>query len=138
MPLYVLDTDHISFVQRGISQVTARYEAVSEDEIIVSVISYEEQLRGRLVTVSQAKTKEQLARAYGLLLDMQVYFCGLRVVDFGKAETVIYELLKKLHRRTGTMDLRIAATAMANDAILVTRNTQDFADIENLKLENWA
>ncbi len=138
MPLYLLDTDHITFVQRGDPKVTARYEAVPEDEIIVSVISYEEQLRGRLVTVSQAKTKEQLERAYWLLLDMQVFFCGLRVVDFGKAETAIYESLKKLHRRTGTMDLRIAATALANNAILVTRNTQDFVDIENLTLENWA
>ncbi len=69
---------------------------------------------------------------------MQVYFCGMRVVDFGKVEITIYESLKKLHRRTGTMDLRIAATALANNAILVTRNTQDFAEIENLKIENWA
>lgn len=56
MPLYLLDTDHITLVQRGDSKVTARYSAVPEAEIIVSVISYEEQLRGRLATVSQAKT----------------------------------------------------------------------------------
>jgi predicted nucleic acid-binding protein len=36
------------------------------------------------------------------------------------------------------MDLRIAAIALAQSAILVTRNTQDFIDIENLNLENWA
>jgi tRNA(fMet)-specific endonuclease VapC len=138
MALYLLDTDHISLVQRGDKNVTDRYDAVPEQEIIVSVVSYEEQLRGRLVIVSQAKTKEQLARAYWLLLDMQVYFCGMRVVDFGKVETTIYESLRKLHRRTGTMDLRIAATALAHNAILVTRNTQDFAEIENLKIENWA
>ncbi len=36
------------------------------------------------------------------------------------------------------MDLRIAAIALANNATLVTRNTQDFIEIENLTLENWA
>lgn len=138
MPLYLLDTDHITLVQRGDPKVSARYAAVPEAEILVSVISYEEQLRGRLATVSQAKTDAQIERAYWLLLDMQVYFCGLHVVDFGLRENTIYNELRKLHRRRGTMDLRIAATALANDAILVTRNTQDFIDIENLTLENWA
>ncbi len=138
MPLYLLDTDHITLVQRGDPKVTARYEAVPEEEIIVSVISYEEQLRGRLATVSQAKTDAQIERAYWLLLDMQVYFCGRHVIDFGSRENTIYNELRKLHRRAGTMDLRIAATALANNAILVTRNTQDFVDIANLTLENWA
>ena len=36
------------------------------------------------------------------------------------------------------MDLQIAATALELEATLVTRNTQDFIDIENLRLENWA
>jgi tRNA(fMet)-specific endonuclease VapC len=45
--------------------------------------------------------------------------------------------LRSLHRRTGTMDLKIAATVLSNDAILVTRNTQDFIAIANLRLENW-
>jgi predicted nucleic acid-binding protein len=36
------------------------------------------------------------------------------------------------------MDLRIVATALAHNAVLVTRNTQDFAPIENLQLDNWA
>ncbi len=36
------------------------------------------------------------------------------------------------------MDLRVAATALARDAILVTRNTQDFNSIANLRLDNWA
>jgi tRNA(fMet)-specific endonuclease VapC len=138
MPLYLLDTDHITFVQRGDPKVTARYAAVPEDEIIVSIISYEEQLRGRLAMVSQAKTDAQIERAYWLLLDMQVYFCGRHVVDFGPAESAMYAMLRPLHRRAGKMDLRIAATALANEAILVTRNTQDFIDIENLNLENWA
>lgn len=138
MPLYLLDTDHITLVQRGDPKVTERYADVPEDEIIVSVVSYEEQLRGKLATVSQAKTDTQIERAYWLLLDMQVYFCGLQVVDFGNTEITVYNGLRKPHRRAATMDLRIAATVLTHNATLVTRNTQDFIAIENLKLENWA
>lgn len=35
------------------------------------------------------------------------------------------------------VDGQIAATAIANDLILVTNNTSDFENFLNLKLENW-
>ncbi len=35
------------------------------------------------------------------------------------------------------LDLLIAATAIANNMILVTRNTADFEDIPGLMMENW-
>jgi tRNA(fMet)-specific endonuclease VapC len=35
------------------------------------------------------------------------------------------------------MDLKIAAIAIANDAILLTRNLKDFGQIEELRAEDW-
>lgn len=60
------------------------------------------------------------------------------MLDFDKVASTNFESLRKTHRRLGTMDLRIAAIAITQNVILVTRNTQDFIDIENLTLENWA
>jgi tRNA(fMet)-specific endonuclease VapC len=40
--------------------------------------------------------------------------------------------------RIGTMDLKIAATALANDATLLTRNTSDFGRIPGLRIEDWS
>ncbi len=36
------------------------------------------------------------------------------------------------------MDLRIAATVLSVEGIVVTRNTQDFKLIAGLPLENWS
>ena len=136
--LYLLDTDHISLLQRGHPTASAKYRLMKDEAVFVSVVSYEEQLRGRLAVVSQSKTPESLLMAYYRLGEMQEYFCRFRMLGFTDVEHAIFVVLRQKHRRQGKMDLRIAATALANDAILVTRNTQDFIDIENLTLENWA
>lgn len=46
----------------------------------------------------------------------------------------------KLERRgkpIGPHDLLIAATALSNNAVLVTNNTKEFSRIPKLQLQNW-
>jgi len=39
--------------------------------------------------------------------------------------------------RVATMDLRIAAIAISNNLVLLTRNTGDFSKVPNLIIEDW-
>ena len=138
MPLYVLDTDHLSLVQRADPKVSLKYFNTPASDLAASVISYEEQVRGRLARISQAKTPQLKCEAYYWLCQTQQFYCGLRLLEFNVTVEQIYQTLRQTHRRLGRMDLQIAATALSVNATVVTRNTQDFIAIANLRLENWA
>ncbi len=65
----------------------------------------------------------------------------IRVVPFdiecAKAFGTIKSRLRSISRPTGEMDALIAATAIANNAILVTMNKKHFENIEDLNVEIW-
>ena len=138
MALFVLDTDHITLLQRGHLRVVERFNAIPEEDIAASIVTYEEQLRGRLAVIRQSKSPSRLAIAYLRLREMQDFFCAIRLLDFDAKAAAIHEMLRQMHRGLGTMDLRIAATTLAAGGTLVTRNTRDFAPIAGLPLEDWS
>ena len=138
MPLYILDTDHLTLLQRDDEKVLARFNAFPQEERAASVASFAEQIKGRLAQINAAKTAERSAEAHRHLIETQNFYCSMRLLIINQVAAEIYLQLRKTHRQHDKMDLRIAATALAHDAILVTRNTRDFAPIENLRLENWA
>jgi predicted nucleic acid-binding protein len=45
--------------------------------------------------------------------------------------------LQRKGQTAGTNDCLIAATALVNDWVLVTRNTEHFKQVPGLQLENW-
>lgn len=124
--LFVLDTDHVTLLQQGEPQVVEHLTKVPKHLIAASIVTYEEQLRGRL------------ALAYLRLREMRAFFCAIHLVDFDQSTAGIYETLRKEYRRLGKMDLRIAATVLAHDCILVTRNIGDFDQIVGLSTQDWS
>ena len=54
-----------------------------------------------------------------------------------RAYAPIRHRLKEKGKPIGPNDLLIAATAIANQATLVSNNSKEFACIEGLRLENW-
>lgn len=65
--MYILDTGHLSLIQRNGQegkQILIRLAALKAPEVVVTVITYEEQVRGRLSVLSRAKTLDEKVLAY--------------------------------------------------------------------------
>ncbi len=143
MSLYVLDTDHASLLQRGhrpvIRQVAAKSDNVIAVTVIaVTVVTAEEQLRGRLRVIRRAASGPQLSTAYAGLRTTIEYFKNVELLDFGPAAAAEYAELRSRKIRVGALDLRIAAVVLAAGGVLVTRNHQDFVQVPGLRIEDWS
>lgn len=138
MSQYILDTDHVTLSQHGNSKILQRAQAAGSSNIFITTVTLEEQLKGRLASISKCATKpELLAVAYRNLRITQIYFCSMNLLDFDDAAYSCYQSLRQQKIQVGTQDLRIAAIALANQSIIVTRNHKDFSKVPNLSLQDW-
>ena len=138
MTLYVLDTDHVSLAQRGHPHVAARIEATPPEQLAVSIVTVQEQLRGRLAQVRHARNTAALILAYERLHETFTFYLTVPIVDFDERAAAIVDNLRQRRVRIGTLDLRIAAMALVTGATLVTRNRRDFEQVPGLVTEDWS
>jgi tRNA(fMet)-specific endonuclease VapC len=74
---------------------------------------------------------------YELLARIIEDYREFSIARFDIDASVVYDQLKNLNLKIGTMDLRIASIAISRNLVLVTRNTRDFSQIPALKMEDW-
>jgi tRNA(fMet)-specific endonuclease VapC len=139
--MVILDTDHVSLLERGrtpTSQVLIdRLELMPADEVRTTIISFEEQIRGWFAFLAAARNLQKELVAYERLCEILRIYNDLKVLTFDGNSAAEFQRLRKLKLRLGTMDLKIAAIALASDATLLSRNISDFGRIPGLKLEDW-
>ena len=138
MSLYGLDTDHLSLYRYGHPEVSARIEATPAAQLAVTIITIEEQLRAWYTQVRRARDRDRLARAYQGLFEVAETSKYIRVLPFTSRAVARYLDLRNQLPRLGKMDLAIAAIALENDGIVVTRNRRDFEQVPHLQLEDWS
>ncbi|WP_404789791.1 type II toxin-antitoxin system VapC family toxin [Altericista sp. CCNU0014] len=138
MTLWILDTDHISLLQRGHPVVEQRIRRINLNDIALTIVSVEEQLYGRLNNIRRAKFPEALKTSYKALYETLEDFKATNVLEFNPTAIDLYQEMVRQKIRVGTQDLRIAAIALSVNGILVTRNQRDFAKVPNLVLEDWS
>ena len=140
---YLLDTDHISTLQR---QEGAIYERLAPRMaraqqagavFAVSAVSLHEQVQGVLNKLGGKRPDRP--RWYRQLQELAVFYAESVVLPF---DATADDALAKLDatgaaRKVGKMDRRIAAVAVANGLPLLTGNRQDFERIPGLKIEDW-
>lgn len=135
MNLYILDTDHVTLHQHNHPQVVAKMRTCAPDELAITVVTVEEQIRGRLAQIGRPGAN--LSVAYDQLRATVEYFCDLTILPFDAEAQQQFQQLRAQKIRIGTLDLRIAAIALSRDAVLLTRNRSDFEQVPGLKLEDW-
>jgi tRNA(fMet)-specific endonuclease VapC len=139
--MYLLDTDHISLIARGGEEgrrIVKRLAVLPSTEVAVSIISYEEQMRGWLAEIAAARTLDRQEAKYHELSRMLKYYCSTPILPFDGVSIAAFQNLWLQRLRVGTMDLKIASIALANNAILLTRNLTDFHKVPNLHAEDWS
>lgn len=136
---YLLDTNVLSEVQRPApdARVLGWLDAVDEDRVFISVASIAELERG-IALMDGGRRRDTLAD--WLADDLPVRFAG-RILTMDRAVAERWGDLMAQSRRSGTalsaMDGLFAATALANDLTLVTRNVRDFAPFGVSLLDPW-
>jgi len=129
---------HISLLQRGHPVVAANVGNYDPDQVATTIISVEKQLSGWYALLRRAKTAKELVPVYQRMSETVRFFGRLPLLTFTEVAASVYERLRKQKSRTGRMDLRIAAIALAHRAAIVTRNVNDFVDIEGLLVLDWS
>ena len=95
-------------------------------------------MRGWLAQLNKISAVDQQATYYKRLEDNLRFYNQMPLVSFDAAVVNQFQTLWVQRIRIGTMDLKIAATALAHNATLITRNTQDFSKVPGLRLEDWS
>jgi len=136
--MILLDTDHISVLQGEVAERLRRLMADSTDEWLeITSITLEGQARAAISRLGQSKTTRSQIKYYALLSSLFRFFSDWRVAPFDEAAATMFDELRGKKVTIGSSDLKIAATALVNDATLLTANTIDFEKVPGLRFENW-
>jgi tRNA(fMet)-specific endonuclease VapC len=138
---YLLDTDHISFLQRRNSsefaRLTFRISQYPIKHFALSIVSFHEQTLGCHNLINRAKINTDILRGYNLLSEILKGFITAPVLPFDSRAILIFEQMREQKISVATMDLRIASIALSHNLILLTRNVKDFSKVPNLITEDW-
>lgn len=111
--------------------VLNRFKQEIPKGLCISAITLAELKHG--VEKSANPARNELALAQLLTALTVIPFDDLAAIEYGK----ICAYLQKQGKPIGTMDMLIAASALAAGITLVTNNTREFERVPNLSLENW-
>src|SRR5439155_136708 len=112
---------------------SASKKLATTKELQLRVEQLEREVHGALAV--PARGPNHFLRGYRLLRQLLEHYCrGYRILDYDDRAHTTYLQLLKLRPQRKSHDLRIAAIALAHDAILATGNLADFRPIPALKL----
>jgi tRNA(fMet)-specific endonuclease VapC len=139
--MIILDTDHISLLQHPGSveaqRLMQRLNSSLDQDIATTVVSVEEQMRGWLQIIARYRDPMQQIAYYDKLIEFIRFFNNWMILPFEASAVQVFRELRTAKIRVPTTDLKIAATCLALDALLLSRNASDFQQVPGLHFEDW-
>ncbi|MBE9011796.1 type II toxin-antitoxin system VapC family toxin [Pseudanabaenaceae cyanobacterium LEGE 13415] len=139
MPLWILDTDHVSLFLNG-DQNVGRKVIQQLADTAITVVTVQELFNGWVGRINDPAQADQLILLYTKLWNTAEFLKTIRILNFDAAADACYKNLlrdKSLSQKRLQKDLRIAAIALSVNGIMVTRNHRDFSKVPNLRIEDW-
>jgi len=136
--MYLWDSNILRHYPEDHPVLKAHLQRVLLTEIALPSVVVAEVLRGRCESALKAPA-DRAARAHAQLLETHRLVQTFQVIVFDQHCAALLQQLQQKHKSHKRYpDLMIAATALALNHIVVTRNTRHFADLLPAnRLANW-
>jgi tRNA(fMet)-specific endonuclease VapC len=135
---FLFDTDHLTLFDTGHPLVSQRHASQPAGEVGISAVMVQEALRRRLAALARHRSGPMQVQAYANLVGTIRLFFRFPIAAFDSACEGHFQRLRRLRLRIGSQDLRIAAVALVNNLVLLTRNRRDFGQIPGVRLDDWS
>ena len=140
--MILLDTDHTTYLKypesdRGRRLIERMEKASAAESFGVAIVTVEERMRGWLAVIAKEKSVQRQVVGYRELASLFEFYQEFEIVLFDDIAARKFDELRKHKLRIGTRDLKIAATALVNNALLLSANRTDFERVPGLRFENW-
>lgn len=135
MPLYLLDTNVLSRLARGIDKNLSEKVARHVEDCVLSSVAWYELEYGAARSSDPVKSAERLT----LLRSVFPLVRAFGEEDAAEAASVraYLETLKPNAQPIGPHDVLLAGHALALGALLVTHNVREFSRVPRLVIEDW-
>ena len=139
--MIILDTDHINTLQiakgPAFDTLLGNMMGSSDQDFVTTVITLEEQMRGWMALINKSRDIERQVHPYQRLGNLVQFFARWTLLPFDEEATNQFRRLRDHKIRIGTMDLKIAAIALSQSALVLSANLRDFRQVPNLRVEDW-
>lgn len=139
--MIALDSDHLTVLKYKDSdraiRLTGRLAlaAAGGERIGTTVANVEEQMKGWLAAIAKERKPRRQVGPYRDLTALLDYLRRFAIVPFTDAAADLLTSFGSI--RVKASDKKVAAIAVAHNALLLTANKRDFEQFPGLRFENW-
>jgi predicted nucleic acid-binding protein len=106
------------------------------DLTLESLAKRVEALEKVIATKEPDQPRKDWRKVVGMFRDSE-FMRKVEIVPFDEAAARQFDDLRRQKLRIRSRDLKIAATALVNGALLLSANRTDFERVPGLRVENW-